>query len=87
MGTAMEAFPIPEGYHPPFAIITEKDHSGYIIIACALGTALMLLSISIRIFLRSAFGHGFGRDDVVVFVAAVSSQTRLLDRAAPTYSP
>lgn len=65
-------FPIPEGYNPPFAVITDHDHSAYLIIACALGIALVSLSIVIHVFLRTAFGHGFGWDDTVLFLATVS---------------
>lgn len=69
---AMDGFPMPPNYNPPFAIITDDDHSGYLIIACALGISLVSLSIIIRVLLRSMFGHGFGTDDTVLFIATVS---------------
>ena len=82
-------FPIPKGYNPPFAVITDHDHSAYLIIACALGIALVSLFIVIHVFLRSAFGHGFGSDDTVLFLATVSwlNDSRPLHHLKPLTPP
>jgi hypothetical protein len=64
-------FPVPEGYYEPFAVVTEGDHSGWLIIATALGLAMVLLSSVIRVTIRIMFGQKFGIDDVILGAATV----------------
>jgi hypothetical protein len=59
---------VPDGYYPPFAAVTDTDHSAYIIIAVSLGVTFVLLSSLIRIFLRISFLQSAGLDDT--FLAA-----------------
>lgn len=77
-------FPIPEGYYPPFAIISEDDHTGWIIIATALGLTLVLISSIIRFVLRSTLGQKAGTDDILLGVATVSQDVRTQESDAPS---
>ncbi|KAH8602282.1 hypothetical protein B0O99DRAFT_648094 [Bisporella sp. PMI_857] len=43
---------VPPGQYPPFAVVTDTDHSAWIIIATALGLSLILLFSVIKIFIR-----------------------------------
>lgn len=65
-------FSVPPGYYPPFAVVTDDDHTGWIIIATALGLAMVLLSTLIRIVIRSLFGQRYGIDDLILGIATVS---------------
>lgn len=60
---------IPDGYYQPFAVITDDDHAGWIIIATALGIALIVLSSIVRTFIRVSFGQKFGLDDILLAIA------------------
>lgn len=62
-------FTVPPGYHPPFAIVTDKDHTAWILIGTALGLALSLMFAGIRLFVRCSISRGFGLDDIVLFGA------------------
>ncbi|EME87456.1 uncharacterized protein MYCFIDRAFT_205678, partial [Pseudocercospora fijiensis CIRAD86] len=70
MGQSME-FTVPAGYYPPFAIITKDDHGGLIIIATALGLALALLSIAIRVYVKWMSSQRAGIDDLLLAVGAM----------------
>lgn len=65
---------VPDGYYQPFAVISENDHAGWIIIASALGLAMVLITSIIRIFIRLEFGQKFGVDDVLLAAATVCIQ-------------
>jgi len=62
---------VPAGYYQPFAVVTDDDHRAWIIIASALGLAMVMLSSIIRLFIRSNFGQKFGTDDVLLGAATV----------------
>ena len=65
--------PLPDGFYPPFAVITENDGGGLIIIACALGLAMVLLFSVIRISVRCTYRQqGPGVEDVFLAAATVS---------------
>jgi hypothetical protein len=53
---------VPDGYYPPFAVVTDTDHGAYIIIAVSL----------IRIFLRITFLQRAGLDDTFLAAGTVS---------------
>lgn len=62
---------VPDGYYPPFAVVSDTDHSAYIIIAVALGTTFVIVSSLIRIFLRISFSQRAGLDDTFLAAATV----------------
>jgi hypothetical protein len=62
---------IPPGQSAPFATVTLTDHSAWIIISTALGLSMSLLFAAIRVFIRSATKHGYGKDDYVLAAATV----------------
>lgn len=64
---------VPDGYYPPFAVVTDTDHGAYIIIAVALGTTFVILSSLIRIFLRISLVQRPGLDDTFLAVATVGA--------------
>jgi len=62
---------IPPGQSAPFATVTPTDHRAWIIISTALGLSMSLLFAAIRVFIRSATKHGYGKDDYALAVATV----------------
>ena len=64
---------VPDGYYPHYALVTDTDHSGIIIIAVALGITFVILSSLIRIFLRISFVQRPGLDDTFLAVATVGA--------------
>lgn len=68
---------VPDGYYPPYAVITDTDHGGYIIIAVALGLTFVLISSVLRIALRIGAVQKPGLDDTFLAVATVSKPGRL----------
>ncbi|KAH9845567.1 hypothetical protein Tdes44962_MAKER06477 [Teratosphaeria destructans] len=74
-------FKVPEGYYPPFTVITDEDHTGWIVIATALGLCMVLLSTIIRITVRSSFKQRYGLDDALIgigFFCAVIYESVLM---------
>ena len=65
----------PPGQSPPFAIITDTDHSGWVIIATAFGLSCVLICALIRVFVRIAISPPFGHDDTVLAAATVRLTT------------
>jgi hypothetical protein len=63
---------VPDGYYPPFAVVTDTDHGAYIIIAVSLGMTFVLVSSLIRIFLRITFLQRAGLDDAFLAAGTVS---------------
>lgn len=63
---------VPDGYYPPYAAVTDTDHGAFIIIAVALGLTFVLVSSSIRLFLRISFSQRAGLDDTFLVAATVS---------------
>lgn len=64
---------VPDGYYPPFAVVTDTDHGAWIIISVALGITFVILSSLIRIFLRISFVQRPGLDDTFLAVATVGA--------------
>lgn len=65
---------VPPGQFAPFATVTATDHSAWILISTALGLSMSLLFAAIRIFIRSATKHGFGKDDYALAAATVRQE-------------
>jgi hypothetical protein len=68
-------FPIPEGYSPPFAIVTDTDHTAWLLIAATLSLCMILLFGIIRAFIRWTVSTGLGLDDAFLLAATVSNRT------------
>lgn len=64
-------FVVPEGYYPPFAVISDEDQGGWIIIATAIGMAMALLSTAIRIYVKIISRQQGGLDDVLLATGTV----------------
>lgn len=62
---------VPDGYYPPYAVVTDTDHGAWIIIAVALGITFVIISSLIRIFLRISFVQRPGLDDTFLAFATV----------------
>ena len=62
---------VPDGYYPPFAVVSDTDHGAYIIIAVSLGITLVLISSFIRAFIRISFAQRAGLDDAFLAAATV----------------
>lgn len=62
---------IPSGYHPPFAVVTDTDHTAWIIIAAALGLSMILLFSAIKIFIRWSISPRVGLDEAFLAAATV----------------
>lgn len=60
---------IPEGYSPPFAIVSPEDHEAWILIATALGLVCILFFAGIRVLVRYTISRGFGWDDHTLLAA------------------
>ena len=69
----MSTYPqsVPPGSAPPFAILTDDDHSAWILVAASMGVAMTLLSSAIRVFIRYSVNSGWGLDDVVLAISTV----------------
>ena len=59
----------PPGQYPPFTIVTDTDHTAWIVIATALGIPIILVFGISRIFVRRA--AGIGLDDTLLALATV----------------
>ena len=62
---------VPDGQHPPFAVVTPDDHAAWIIIATALGLVTFLFFCFVRVVVRFTISHGLGMDDYVLYAATV----------------
>jgi hypothetical protein len=62
---------IPTGQSAPFVITSPTDHSGDIVIVAATGIALILVTLSIRVYIRSSFSGPWLADDTVFALATV----------------
>lgn len=72
MSSPSSGFSVPSGYSAPFAVVTDTDHSAWLIIATALGLSWTLLFAAIRIFIRRTIAPGVGLDDASLAAATVS---------------
>lgn len=72
MSVSRSGGPLPAGYSPPFSIVTNDDHSAYIVIATALGMACFLVFVAARAVVRYSITFAFGRDDWLLVCSVVS---------------
>lgn len=61
---------LPDGFNPPLARVTPRDHSAWIYVAALLGMCCSLVFCAIRALVRSMIAGGFGTDDYVFYAAA-----------------
>ncbi|QSZ33169.1 hypothetical protein DSL72_002755 [Monilinia vaccinii-corymbosi] len=64
---------VPPGQSPPFAVVTNTDHSAWIIIATALGLACVLVFGGIKVFARGSFGKKITYDEICLGVSTLLS--------------
>lgn len=62
---------VPPGQYPPFATVTDEDHSAWIIIATALGVSFAFVALATRIFIRKFVNPAWALDDTVLGLATV----------------
>lgn len=72
MSNSNTGISVPPGQYPPFAVVTDTDHTAWVIISTALGLAYTLLFGAIRIFSRYTTTRNFGLDDFLLAAATVS---------------
>jgi hypothetical protein len=70
----------PTQLYPPFAVVTETDHTAWIIIATALGMSIVLLFSIIRAYLAVAFQPRFGLEEGCLSISTVCPENTPLIR-------
>jgi hypothetical protein len=71
MSVTASPIPVPSGQYPPFAVVTENDHTAWIIIATAFGLSCILLFSTIKIFIRWTASPTVGLDEVFLAASTV----------------
>ncbi|KAE8392373.1 hypothetical protein BDV23DRAFT_192545 [Aspergillus alliaceus] len=71
---------MPPGYSPPFQVVDDYHHGAWIIITCALGLVVSLVSLFIRLYVRLVLSPPFAYDDFLLLGATIFAviQTSLL---------
>lgn len=64
---------VPPGQSAPFARVTDTDHRAWILIASALGTALALSALVLRVIIRRFVIAGWSADDTTITISSVSA--------------
>ncbi|KAB8292434.1 hypothetical protein EYC80_008160 [Monilinia laxa] len=64
---------VPPGQSPPFAVVTNTDHSAWIIIATALGLACVLVFSGIKAFARGSLGKEITYDEICLAASTLIS--------------
>lgn len=64
-------FTVPDGYDEPFTVVTDDDHTAWIIIPAAIGIGLTLLFAGIRLFVRRVLSPEIGPDDILLGTATL----------------
>ena len=59
--------------HPPFLEVTPNDHGAWVAVATALGLCCAMVTLMIRVFVRTVISPPFGHDDTFILVATVST--------------
>ncbi|KAM7188890.1 hypothetical protein V8F20_010399 [Naviculisporaceae sp. PSN 640] len=57
------------GQSPPLTVVTATDQTGVVIIGAILALVFSVISMFIRLFIRSKFQNEFAKDDTAAFVA------------------
>ena len=61
-----------DNYSPPFFQVTPNDHTAWTAIATVLGLCCTLVTVLIRVFIRTMISPPFKSDDFLMFVATAS---------------
>lgn len=69
-------FHIPDGYSPPFAVVSESDYGGIIIIVTSIGLTMAILSTIIRIYVKAVSRQTAGMDDVLLAIGTLLAFTQ-----------
>lgn len=72
----MSSTPLPPGYSPPSAVITENDHGGWVTITNGVMLCNVLLFLAIRLYIRFSISPPFRHDDTVLCLATALSVTQ-----------
>ncbi|KAK4495558.1 hypothetical protein PRZ48_001223 [Zasmidium cellare] len=64
-------FHVPDGYSPPFAVVSGSDYGGIIIIVTSIGLAMAIFSTIIRIYVKAMSRQQAGLDDVLLAVGTL----------------
>lgn len=73
---------VPPGFSPPFATVTDNDHTAWVIITTVLGLIYSLLFGLVRIFVSWTTGPGrLQADDVALAVSTVRETSFLSARS------
>jgi hypothetical protein len=83
MSTTASPFPVPSGQYPPFAVVTDTDHTAWIIIATALGLSCILIFSAIKIFIRWTMSPSVNLDEA--FLAASTVRPKIRDSGCSIY--
>jgi hypothetical protein len=83
MSTTASPFPALSGQYPPFAVVTDTDHTAWIVIAAALSLSFMMLFGAINIFIRWNIRLRVGLDEG--FLAASTVRPNIPDLACSLY--
>ena len=78
MSTTASLLPVPSGQYPPFAVVTETDHTAWIIIATALCLSFILLFSAIKIFIRFTATPALGLDESFLAASTVRNISTIL---------
>lgn len=62
------------GSFPPHGVITPNDHGPYVVVANWIFMCVMMLTVAIRLGTRVQTIKNLGIDDILLFIAAVSSK-------------
>jgi hypothetical protein len=65
---------VPEGQSPPFEVVDDQHHGAWVIITAALGLAIMLVCLLIRMYVRIFLSPPFGPSDWIVGGASVCTR-------------
>jgi hypothetical protein len=68
-------FAVPAGQYPPFAVVTETDHSAWIIIAATLCLSCILLFSLINLFIRRTTSVRVGLDEACLASSTVRANS------------
>ena len=67
------SIPVPEGQYPPFEVVTDTDHTAWIIIATALGLSFILIFSGIKVFIRYTISPRVGLDETFLAISTVNT--------------